>query len=128
MTQLKVLNLNYCDKVTGSLEDLKGLVNLIRLEMDGVEEMEGSLSHLENMLLTVLQFTFLSKVEGSLSCFQNMPLIPNIIRNERNRYTLQIPHFSLQGTRHPILSHPRSKNVRCWGEDRRTDLQTLSKL
>jgi len=28
MTQLEALNLNRCDKVTGSLKDLKGLVNL----------------------------------------------------------------------------------------------------
>jgi len=74
MTQLEVLNLNWCDKVTGNLEDLEGLVNLRRLEMYRVKEVEGSVSHLQKMPLTWLDLGKLSKVEGSLSYLQNMQL------------------------------------------------------
>ena len=53
---------------------------------------------------------------------------PKLARNECNRYTLPILHFSMQGTNHHLRFYPRSQNV--WGrrEDRRTDLRTLSKL
>ena len=74
MTQLEVLNLNNCDKVTGSLEDLEGLLNLRVLRMNWVKELEGPLSYLQNMSLTYLSLSYLSKVEGSLSHLQNMPL------------------------------------------------------
>jgi len=71
---LGVLNLNWFDTVTGSLEDLEGLVNLRVLEMDGVKEVVGSLSYLQNMPLTVLGLLSLSKVEGSLSHLRNLQL------------------------------------------------------
>jgi len=68
------MNLNWCDKVTGSLEDLEGLVNLRVLTMSRVKEVEASLSHLQNMPLMSLDLPSLSKVEGSLAHLQNMPL------------------------------------------------------
>jgi hypothetical protein len=74
MTQLEVLNLNWCDKVTGSLEDLEGLVNLRRLELSSVKGVEGSVSHLKNMQLTFLVLYSLSKAEGSVSHLKKMPL------------------------------------------------------
>ena len=149
MTHLEALKLNWRYKNTGSLEDLEGLVNLRVLTMSRVKEVEGPLSHIQNMPLTYLDLAYPSKVERSLSHLHNMPLTylklfylskvegsppkhavddPILVRNGRIRHSLEIPHFSLQGTNHPMRFHPCSQDVRSRGEDRRTDLRTLSKL
>ena len=103
MTQLEVLNLNWCDKITGSLEDLKELVNLRRLELFRVEDVEGSLSHLQNMPLMVLGLTCPSKVEGSLSHLQNMQLM-----------VLLLAGTSVTGTpSKSLISHCKEPTTQC---------------